>query len=204
MSIIRKAKDVPSSILVLGLPSRGKTRAIIEHLEQNQLRSLWVVFTNAGDLPVMHPDWDVVVMPDWDAFEDFTRSFGKTEDVSEYDVIVVEGVHYAATMALTDLLSAQEIRGINDPRPAYLAMGRRMFGLLSGLRGHFKAMMVTVDVQKDASDENEIALNRDLLSRIVSLFDQKWYAWAAPDDKTGVRYSVNKNSTTAYLLVESE
>lgn len=200
MGVIRQAKDVPSSLMVLGLPSVGKTRAMIDHLERNNLTSLWVVFTNAGDLPTMHPDWDVAVMADWADFVTFTRSFGRTEDVSKYDVIVVEGVNYAATMALTDLLTAQELRGVNDPRPAYLAMGRDLFGVLAGLRQHFKAMMVTVDVQKDATDENEIALNRDLLSRIVSLFDQKWYAWASLDDKGAVKYGVNKNSTTAYRL----
>lgn len=204
MGIIGKASDVPSSILVLGSPSSGKTRAIMEHIEKNNLNSLWVVFTNAGDLPTLHPDWDVALMPDWDAFEDFTRSFGKTEDVSKYDIIVVEGVHYAATMALTLMLEQAEIQGVKDPRPTYLSMGRRMFTILAGLREHFKAMIVTVDVQKDAAGEKEIALNRDLLSRIVSLFNEKWLAWAKPDGKGGVEYRVNRNSTQAYNLEKGE
>lgn len=202
MSTIGKASEVGGhSLAVFGLPADGKTTAIVEYLDENQLNPLWIVFTNAGDVPATHPNWDMAVISNWYDFEKLEKQFGKEVRIEQYDVIVIEGLHYAATMLLTDILAVAETK---DPRPSYLEMGRRMAATLGNLRKHFRGLIVTLDLQRDEENKIEWAINRDLIKQIVSFFGKKWYVYSKRSkDKTKLEYFVERNATYAYNLKSS-
>lgn len=200
MSIIQKAGSLRSTgTLVFGLPADGKTTAIINHVVKNNFNPLWIVFTNADLLAEKYPDWDVLLISDWVDFEVNFRQMVKGEiDTSIYDVVVIEGLNYAATQMLSTLIMPET----KDQRPLYLEMGRVMNATLSKMRGMFKSLFVTLDLQKDTEGKIEFAVNRDLLNKILSLFGTKVYVYSQPKrDKSGkvigIEYIEQNNPTAA-------
>lgn len=197
MSIIRKAGELNNtSTLVFGLPADGKTTAIMEHITENGYNPLWVVFTNADIIARNHPEWDVAIIPNWFEFDLLYKEMvNKKIDITQYDVVVIEGLGYAATMALTDILSIAETK---DPRPSYLEMGRLIAAKIAGLRGLFKAVFVTLDLQRDDENNLEMSINRHLYFNILGFFGNKWYVYSEPKaDKSGVNYIVQTDPTYA-------
>jgi hypothetical protein len=178
MAIIQKAGNVKPSILVFGLPADGKTTAIMREIESRGFNPLWVVFTNINVVTTEHPDWDAVVVNNWYGMNELYNEIrsGKL-DIKGYDVVVVEGLGYASTMALTDALAKSDSK---DPRQAYLAMGRELSALLAGLRDLFGAIFVTLDLQKDEENNLEMSINRHLFNTTISYFGEKWWIRSEP------------------------
>lgn len=199
MSIIKARELSNSGTLVFGLPADGKTTAIANDVVRNNFNPLWIVFTNADLLAEKYPDWDVALITDWAEFEVMFRQMVKGEiDTSIYDVVVIEGLNYAATQMLSTLIMPDT----KDQRPLYLEMGRVMNATLSKMRGMFKSLFVTLDLQKDAEGNIEFAVNRDLLNKVLSLLGSKIYVSSQPKrDKNnkvvGIEYLEQRNPTYA-------
>lgn len=196
MGIIQKAGQFKNSTLVIGLPADGKTTAIMREIESKDYNPLWIVFSNANAVIAQHPEWDMAVIQNWYAINNLYNEMrsGKI-DISQYDVVAIEGLGYAATMALIDALAKSDTK---DPRPSYLAMGRELPAMLAGLRDLFGAVFVTLDLHKDEENNIEMSINPHLYNSIIGMFGEKWYAYSEPNaDKTAVNYIVQDNPTFA-------
>lgn len=196
MATIQKAGSVKPSTLVFGLPADGKTSTIMNEIEHRGFNPLWIVFGNITVVSEAHPEWDAVVVNNWyemNAFYNEMRS-GKI-DIKGYDVVVIEGLGYAATMALMDAIAKS---GNNNQQAAYLAMGREINGLLAGLRDLFGAIFVTLNLQKDDEGNIEMSINPHLWNSIIAFFGQTWYVYSEPTaDKKSVNYVRQSNPTFA-------
>ena len=196
MGIIQKAGDFTGSTMVMGLPADGKTTVVMNELVEKNLNPLWIVFTNGDIVSKQHPEWAMAVMANWYQFDNLYKAM-KTgvEDIKAYNAVVIEGLGYAATMALTDILSKSDTK---DPRPSYLEMGRTLNARLAELRSMFGSVYCTMDLDRTKENNLELLINPHLYNSIIGFFGRKVYVYSEPTaDKKSVNYIVQDNPTFA-------
>jgi hypothetical protein len=196
MAIIQKAGTIKPSTLVMGLPADGKTSTIMQEIEERQFNPLWIVFGNITVVSEKHPEWDAIMVNNWYEMNEAYNEFrSNPESIKQYDVVVIEGLGVMSTMALMDAIAKSNN---NNQQAAYLAMGRELSGILTGLRDLFGAIFVTLNLQKTEDNNLEMVINPHLYNSVIPFFGQTWYAYSEPKaDKTGVNYIRQTNPTFA-------
>lgn len=114
------------------------------------------------------------------------------------EAVVIDGLSVLAALALPEQPTQSD----------WGVMGSKVRDVLVTLRNNFKYVFVIVDVLKNDEQLPQIALNRDLYNKVISIFAEKWYCYTVPEEinkkKTGkVAYLVQFNGAMALRLKSS-
>ena len=189
--ILQKASEQKQrhSILVFGKPVSGKTSLVKEHLLGSGFTPVWLSLNNLNGIlgEKGTATWMVGQPSSWLDFKSTVN--GLCEDGGG-EAIVIDGLNLLVGMALP----------LQPTQQAWGEMGAKIRDIILALRGSFAHVYVICDVLLNDEGADQIAVNRDLYNKTISLFSAKWFCYTAPDKTGGVIYDVQMNGAMALRL----
>jgi len=148
------------------------------------INPVWISVNNLNGLVGNEAteEWRIAQPATWDEYVSILLEISSGEVISSSGnggAVVVDGLNLLSSLAL-------------PPKPTQADwgdMGAKVRDSLLGLRSRFEHLYVILDVLDNDEGKKQLAINRDLYNKIVSLFDRKWYCYTVPEEAKGKRRS---------------